>query len=286
MKIKKFSTLLFLVAVTSIVLAQEKSPWKRQVYFGEQHLHTVNSPDAFAFGTRNTPDDAYKFAKGEAIKKVITGEMIQKKTPYDWAAVTDHAEYLGMMPLLLDPNSPLQKTEIGKMISSGDPKQGEAAFQQIISSAADNKPISYLMDPETMAKAWQGQKDAANNNYEPGKFTTFIAFEWSSQPSSQNLHHNVFFRDDEGADVVFSAFDSQKREDLWTYQEIQRKLGHDNFSIPHNPNVSNSLMFSTVTSDGTPIDKTWAERYNLNSPGVENRTNQRAVRNTPGTITE
>ena len=80
------------------------------VYFGEQHLHTVNSPDAFAMGTRNTPDDAYRFCKGEAVKKNTTGEMVQKKTPYDWCAVTDHAEYLGIMPLLLEKDNPLKDT--------------------------------------------------------------------------------------------------------------------------------------------------------------------------------
>jgi hypothetical protein len=100
--------------------ADGKNPLKN-VYFGEQHLHTSASPDAFAFGTRNDANDAYRYAKGEAIKNAQTGEMIQKRTPYDWAAVTDHAEYLGMMPLLLDPDSPLQQTEIGKLIASGDP---------------------------------------------------------------------------------------------------------------------------------------------------------------------
>ena len=90
------------------------------VYFGEEHLHTNASPDAFAFGTRTDANDAYRYAKGEAIKMTQSGKMIQKKTPYDWAAVTDHSEYLGMMPLLLDPNSPLQDTEIGKLIASGD----------------------------------------------------------------------------------------------------------------------------------------------------------------------
>jgi len=239
------------------------------VYFGEQHLHTVNSPDAFAFGTRNTPDDAYNFAKGQAIRKSTTGEMIQKRTPYDWAAVTDHSEYLGMMPLLLDPNSPLQDTEIGKMITSGDPEQGEAAFQEIITSASINAPISYLTDPEVMASAWNSQKEAANRHYKPGEFTTFIAYEWSSQPNSQNLHHNVFFRDAEGPDAVFSSFDSVRREDLWTFQEIQRNLGHENFSIPHNANVSNSLMYAPTTSWGTPINKQWAERYAANSPATE-----------------
>ena len=110
--------------------AGKKNPLNN-VYFGEQHLHTSASPDAFAFGTRNDANDGYRYAKGEAIKNTQSGKMIQKRTPYDWAAVTDHAEYLGMMPLLLDPKSPLQKTEIGKLIAKGDKKSGEAAFQKI-----------------------------------------------------------------------------------------------------------------------------------------------------------
>lgn len=95
--------------------AKSKPAWERQVYFGEQHLHTANSPDAFAMGARNTPDDAYNFAKGIAVKKNTTGEMVQKKTPYDWCAVTDHAEYLGIMPLLLEEGNPMQDTPMGKM---------------------------------------------------------------------------------------------------------------------------------------------------------------------------
>lgn len=239
------------------------------VYFGEEHLHTQASPDAFAFGTRTDANDAYRYAKGEAIKLYQSGEMIKKRTPYDWAAVTDHAEYLGMMPLLLDPKSPLQKTEIGKLIAKGDRASGEAAFQQIITSATINKPIEYLVDPKIMKTAWQKQVDAANKHYEPGKFTTLIAFEWSSQPHSKNLHHNVFFRDDTGPERVFSSFDSVRREDLWTYQEYQHALGHENFSIPHNSNVSNSAMFALHTSDGNPIDKRWADRSALNTPAVE-----------------
>ena len=239
------------------------------VYFGEQHLHSQESPDAFAFGTRNTADDAYRYAKGEAIKNYQSGKMIQKKTPYDWVALTNHSEYLGMMPLLLDPNSPLQDTEIGRMIASGDHAQGEAAFQQIISSATVNIPIPYLVDPDIMADAWKYQVDTANKHNEPGKFSTLIAYEWSSQPNSKNLHHNVFFRDDTGPLRPFSSFDSVRREDLWTYQEYQRSLGHENFSIPHNSNVSNSAMFALHTSWGTPINRRWAERSARNSPAVE-----------------
>ena len=236
------------------------------VYFGEQHLHTSASPDAFAFGTRADANDAYRYAKGEAIKNTQSGKMIQKRTPYDWAAVTDHSEYLGMMPLLLDPKSPLQKTEIGKLIAKGTKESGEAAFQKIITSATIGVPLPYLVDPEIMKTAWQKQVDAANKHYEPGKFTTLIAFEWSSQPNSKNLHHNVFFRDDKGPERVFSSFDSAHRQDLWTYQEYQRGLGIENFSIPHNSNVSNSAMFALHTSYGVPIDKRWAERSARNTP--------------------
>jgi len=239
------------------------------VYFGEQHLHTVNSPDAFAFGTRNTPDDAYRFCKGEAIMKSTTGEMVQKGTAYDWCAVTDHAEYLGVMPLLLEKDNPLQDTPIGKLIGSGDPKKGEEAFQQIIDSAATMRVISYMADPKVAATVWEKQKAAANKHYAPGKFTTLIAFEWTSQAMSVNLHHNVFFRDDKGPDTIFSSFDSIKREDLWTYQEVQRAEGHENFSIPHNGNVSNSMMYAPTTSDGVTIDKQWAERSNRNTVATE-----------------
>ena len=241
----------------------------KNVYFGEQHMHTVNSPDAFAFGTRNTPDDAYRFCKGEAITMHTTGDKVQKKTPYDWCALTDHAEYMGIMPLLLKKDNPLANTEIGRQIASGDPAQGEAAFQQIISSAAVNVPIDYMNDPKVMRSIWEEQKKITNKHNDPGKFTTLIAFEWTSIPAYQNLHHNVFFRDNAGPDTQFSSFDSIKREDLWTYQEVQRAQGHDNFSIPHNSNVSNGLMFPPKTSYGTQITKEWAERSAANTVAVE-----------------
>ena len=238
----------------------------KNVYFGEQHLHTSSSADAFAFGTRSTPDDAYRFAKGEPITLATSGKSVKKSTPYDWIAVTDHAVYLGVMSMLLDPNSPMKDTPVGKMMAAG---QGDAAFQKLFDSVASNVPIDYMMDPKIMSPAWKVQVDAANGHYKPGEFTTLIAFEWTSQPNYMNLHHNVFFRDDTGPDRVFSSFDSEHREDLWTYQEHQRSLGHENFSIPHNSNVSNGGMFAVHTSDGDPIDVEWAKRSARNSPAVE-----------------
>ena len=226
--------------------ADGKNPLNN-VYFGEQHLHTSDSPDAFAMGTRNTPDDAYRFCKGEAIKKLVDGTTVQKKTPYDWCAVTDHAVFMGMLPLMLDKsNKSLHDSEIGKLINSGKPEDGAKAFQTIITAVSAGTPPPYLMDPKTMSTVWEKQKATTNKHNDPGKFTTLIAYEWTSIPFAQNLHHNVFFRDDKGPQTVFSALDSVKREDLWTYQEVQRAMGHENFSIPHNANVSNGLMLYCI----------------------------------------
>jgi hypothetical protein len=245
----------------------------KNVYFGEQHLHTQNSPDAYAMGTRNTPDDAYNFAKGKKIKKNTSGEMVQKKTPYDWAAVTDHAEYLGVMPQLTDPKSDLSQklkdNEIVKMIQSGDPKKGDEAFARLAVGLATLTPDPDFNRGDIIKSVWQKHIAITNKHYEPGKFTTLIAFEWTSIPSNQNLHRNVFFRDDKGPAAPFSAFDSDRPEDLWTYLETQRDAGLDTFSISHNANLSNGLMFAPRTSEGIPIDVRYAKRRALNEVATE-----------------
>jgi hypothetical protein len=245
------------------------APWQRQLFFGEQHLHTQDSPDAFAMGTRNSIDDAYNFAKGKPIKKSTTGEMVQKRTPYDWCAVTDHAYLMGLLPQTLDPNNPLSKSQIGKLVASGNPKDMDAAFGLIMKAGMQSKAPAGFDDLKVQRSAWERQKSITNKHYEPGKFTTLIAFEWTSIPQNQNLHRNVFFRDAEGPAMPFSTVDSVKPEDLWTYLEVQRGMGHECFAIPHNGNVSNSLMYAPVTSYGTPINRKWAERRALNEVATE-----------------
>ena len=233
------------------------------VYFGEQHLHTQNSPDAYAMGTRNTTDDAYNFCKGKAIKKNTSGEMVQKKTPYDWCAVTDHAEYFGVLPQLSDPKSDLmtkhKDNEIIKLILSGDPKKGDEAFAKIAVGLTTNQPDWVFNDPEILKSSWKKHIDVTNKHNDPGKFTTLIAFEWTSIPINQNLHRNVFFRGDKGPAAPFSAFDSDRPEDLWTYLKIQRDTGLDAFSISHNGNLSNGLMYAPRNSNGTPITARYAK---------------------------
>ncbi len=245
-------------------------PANRQVYFGEQHLHTQDSPDAFMMGTRNTPDDAYNFCKGLPVVKSTTGDTVQKRTAYDFCAVTDHALYLGIMPQLLDPNSAVSRAAaldpIVQLIRNG---MGDSAFGVLAVGATTNNPDPNFLDPDVMRSVWQTHVDIANKHYEPGKFTTLIAFEWTSIPSNQNLHRNVFFRDSIGPAAIFSTFDSDRPEDLWTYLEVQRSAGHETFAIPHNGNLSNGLMFAPRNSDGLPIDARYAERRARNEVATE-----------------
>ena len=242
----------------------------KNVYFGEQHLHTQDSPDAFAMGTRNSVDDAYNFCKGKPIKKSTGGGYtVQKKTPYDWCAVTDHAFMMGLLPLTTDKSNPLYKSKIASLVRTGKPKDMDAAFG-IIMGAAQNGLYPPGFDSKELQKsAWDNQKKIANKHNDPGKFTTLIAFEWTSIPYGQNLHRNVFFRDDVGPSMPFSTIDSDRAEDLWTYLEVQRNDGHETFAIPHNSNLSNGLMFPTRNSYGEPINKSWMEKRAKNEIAIE-----------------
>jgi hypothetical protein len=239
------------------------------VYFGEQHLHTQDSADAFAMGTRNSQDDAYNYCKGKPVKKSTSGQVVQKRTPYDWCATTDHAYLLGLLPLTIDPRSALSKTEIAKLIASGKPEDMDKAFGIMMGYIQRGLSPPGFDDIDVQLSAWANQKKITNKHNDPGKFTTLIAFEWTSLPNGANMHRNVIFRDEEGPREIFTAVDSDRPEDLWSYLEFQRKLGHDNFAIPHNANVSNSMMYAPFTSDGLPLNMARVERRARNEPATE-----------------
>ena len=244
----------------------------RNVYFGEQHLHSEMSPDAYAMGVRQKMDDAYLYGMGEEITLSTTGEKFKKGTPYDFVALTDHAEYLGVFTELSDPKSPLRDNTVAKLITSSDPAdQNKAASMVIasITSAVPEGPFLDFVNPKIIRSNWQRHVETANKYNQPGKFTTLISFEWTSIPDSQNLHRNVFFRGDTGPEAPYSAFDSVDPEDLWTYLEVQRDLGLDVIAIPHNGNVSNGLMYAPTNYRGDPIDARYAKRRALNEPLTE-----------------
>ena len=243
----------------------------KNVYFGEQHIHSQNSPDAFAMGGRGTWEDIYNYAQGKPIKLSTTGLTIQKKSPYDFVGITDHAEYYGVMPRLIDPSDPLSKSALGQelqhpTVPNTSPK---AAVNQILASILQSKGMKEFTTPEVMKENWARFVKTANKFNDPGKFTAFLSFEWTSIPNGENMHRNVFFRDSEGPVVPYSSFSSNRPEDLWTYQEIQRTAGHDNLSIPHNGNVSNGWMYSRNKFHGGPMDERYARRRMANEPLTE-----------------
>jgi hypothetical protein len=248
----------------------------REAYYGDLHLHTTYSFDAYVLlGTRTTPDEAYKFARGDTIQ--YEGRPTRRGEPLDFLAVTDHSENIGVFNQLDDPDSALSKTDIGQHVRKDGPK----AFWDLVKLMTGGKPLPGFDPKPVSTSAWQKEIEAANGNYEPGKFTTFIAYEWSSMPEGKyNLHRNVFFRGD-SAPFPFSSLDSNKPEDLWTYLETNRKNGVEALSISHNANASGGLMYDWKDSYGRPIDEVYAQRRALNEPLTEISQNKGASETHP-----
>ena len=240
---------------------------QRNAYFGDLHMHTSFSLDAFILGTRTTPDDAYRYAKGEAIKHALGFEM-QLSKPLDFLAVTEHAEYMGVLPGMLDPKNPLFNDPMKKEIFSPDPQVRLKVTMQIIGSLMAQKPIPQFINPKVTQGVWQEIIKIAEKHYQPGKFTTFIAYEWSSNgpQGNQNLHRNVIFRGTKVFDEPFSTVSSIKPEDLWTAMDKGRAAGIELLAIPHNGNLSGGLMFALTDSDGKPLTKDYAEQRIRNEP--------------------
>ncbi|MFC3131942.1 DUF3604 domain-containing protein [Microbaculum marinum] len=250
--------------VATTATAQE--PADRKAYFGETHVHTSWSFDAYIFGNHVTgPADAYKYAKGEPIKHPL-GYDIQITTPLDWMGVTDHSEYAGVVRLSNDPESPISKLAIAKELQVHDAADIQRIYLWLGTSMIEEKPIAALVQPEVSDTVWQANNKAADEANEPGKFTAFCSYEWTSTPDYRNMHRNVFFKDCAKVPArPFSSLESQTPSDLWAWMDEQRKAGIDLLAISHNANVSGGLMFPTeVDFQGRPIDKAWAEARDRN----------------------
>jgi hypothetical protein len=242
----------------------------KNVYFGEQHMHTRNSFDAFTVGVNQTWEQAYRFGMGEEVKLSTTGEKMKRRTPYDFVAITDHSEYYGVLKDLVDPKSSLSKSDFAKSLAKmkTDPKAAGPAVQKLILTLVTNNPMPEYVTPELRIGNWQKFIKTADKYNKPSKFTTLYAYEWTSIPDGANMHRNVFFKDKPAA-VPFSSFDSIYPEDLWTYLEIQRNQGIDVFAIPHNSNVSDGWLFSPNKFLGGPMDARYAKRQQANEPLFE-----------------
>lgn len=236
----------------------------RNPYFGQTHMHTGWSFDEAIYNVTLGPDNTYRHARGEKVKHPA-GYDVQLKLPLDFTVVSDHAEYLGVLVRMYDENDPLSKHPLAeKIVGSGnDIKKSTAAFyglvKQTIQADGTTKPDATLNTAELKRTIWDEYIAITDEYYEPGKFTTLVGYEWSSQPNMSNLHRNVIFRSSKNLPVPFSYFDSGRPEDLWAWMDQQRSDGHTLLAIPHNGNLSNGLMFSMEDSDGNPITKEYAQ---------------------------
>ena len=186
-------------------------------------------------------------------------------------AVTDHAEYMGILPALSRPDGPLAQTWYGKEMLSGDPDSYKIATQKILYSLNGTPPkaIEEITTESITSPIWKSYVELAEKYNEPGVFTTFVGYEWTLIPNAQNLHRNIIFKGIDVPAIPFSAFDSDKPEELWQWMEKARANGSDVLAIPHNSNVSDGTMFALTDSWGKPISQTYAEMRMRNEPLVE-----------------
>ena len=232
----------------------------KEAYFGETHLHTAYSLDAYLGGTRLTPGDAYRFARGEEME--VNGEKVKIDRPLDFAAVTDHAEYLGEMYSTMVEGAPGHDQELLKELRTMTGfEEREAWFAKYV--VANNRGSTpqhapFFAGPETVKSAWKVILEAAEKYNEPGVFTTIPAFEWSAAPKGGNLHRNVFFRDTNVPDMPMSYVDINREEGLWQWMAGLEEKGMKVFAVPHNSNASKKMMFAPDDSSGKPLDRDYA----------------------------
>ena len=245
---------------------------ERDAYFGETHVHTSWSLDAWMMGNRITdPGDAYKYFKGETIKHPL-GYDIKIETPLDFAGVTDHSEYVGVMKLANEPSSPISKNPAAAplVMKNNSPEEVQRVYLYAV-KLVSGTPVAALASPEIAHTVWEQNIGLADKANEPGKFTAFCSYEWTSMPNNMNLHRNIFFKDCTHVPAMpYSSLDSSDPTDLWTWMDGQRKAGNELLAISHNANLSDGRMYPTdVDLKGRPIDKTYAESRMRNEPLIE-----------------
>ncbi|MBT3425935.1 MAG: DUF3604 domain-containing protein [Gammaproteobacteria bacterium] len=237
--------------------------YPKDVYWGDTHLHTRNSADAYSLGNLNlTPTDAYRFARGQAIT-AHNGMQVQLRRPLDFLVVSDHAEYLGGYyrfdvadPLVVETAAGNQWKEFE---DQGDPIARIGTF-----TASMQEPEKFYPFPEKVRKLiWEDVAETADDNNRPGVFTAFTGYEWTSMISGNNLHRVVLYKDgaEKAAQIPpFSGQDSLDPRDLWqALAHYEEATGGSVMAIAHNGNISNGMMFSDTSVDGEAINADYAK---------------------------
>ena len=254
----------------------------RNAYFGDLHVHTQYSFDAYSFGTTASPYDAYRYAKGAPIMHP-SGFEIQLRTPLDFYAVTDHAMFLGLVKEAADTTTEFSRYEVAKPIHNMNAPDNMSVLSilQRVGNFASFIPdtlagiqdgsIDGELATDITRRAWRDTIDAAEKYNDPGKFTTFVAYEYTTSSDDRgNLHRNVIFQGGKKLPAVpFSRLNSQNPEGLWDWMDSLRDQGIESLAIPHNSNGSNGQMFKLEDWAGNPLDTAYSEQRMRNEPLVE-----------------
>ena len=236
--------------------------YPQTVYWGDTHLHSRNSADAYSLGNMHlTPADAYRFAQGQAMT-AHNGMQVQLRRPLDFLVVADHAEYLGGYYRFNVNDPQVVGTRAGEQwsqyLKEGNPNKLIAAFTASMSDPENNYPF-----PETTRRSiWQDVAQTSDEYNQPGQFTALTGYEWTSMISGNNLHRVVIYKDDVekvGQLPPFSGQDSLDPRDLWrALARYEALTGGEVLAIPHNGNLSNGMMFPDQSVDGNPLDADYA----------------------------
>ena len=253
------------------------------VYWGDTHVHTSLSADAYAMGSRITPDTAYRFAKGETVT-TTSGQKARLNRPLDFLMVADHAENMGVMSRIVAGDAFLLRTENGKRTAQGfrdnavsmrdllNAESMEEYYRLMggVMSVKNGWKLDYGLDERFRRSVWDEVVDNAERHNDPGRFTAFIGFEWSGDVM---LHRNVIFEggpDQTRQTFPYSNKDSQNVEDLWVYlQDYEKRVGGKVLAIPHNSNLARGRMFALTDFDMQPLTKAYAKTRALWEPLLE-----------------
>ena len=237
--------------------------------FGDTHLHTSLSMDGGVSGTRLGPRDAYRFARGEQVTS-NTGLPVKLSRPLDFLVVADHSDGFGFFPLIFNGDPTIMADPQGRkwneMIHSGKGAAAALDIAKNLGAGTISKAIMPAPGTKAYSRAWQETINAAETYNEPGRFTAFIGYEWTSNTAANNLHRNVIFRDDAGKAsqvepyTTLKPLGSDNPEDLWKWMAAyEEKTGGNVLAIAHNGNLSNGRMFPTVEAFGKKINRAYAE---------------------------
>ena len=257
----------------------KETEYPEKVLWGDTHVHTANSVDAFGFGVRLTPEDALRFARGEEVTST-TGVMAKLPRPLDFMVITDHAEGLGATKALYDaPRLLITDARMRRwydMMHEG-PEGSQRAMAELLDARGRNDLPEAMLNQSDAAErtksVWKSNMKTIEEYNEPGKFTAFHGFEYTLMQGGNNLHRNVIFRD--GADKVgkISPIDPTYKatpDEIWNFMEAYEKsTGGRVLAIPHNSNLSNGLMFELTQPGGGPMTAAYAKRRAKLEPVVE-----------------